>query len=54
MKMTHSDNSEFEFYNQISKGKSNWSNKVCPVVEIEDISLDAKQQVLDGRYIFFL
>lgn len=45
----YGDNSEFEIYNKVSKGKSDWSSKVSSEVEIEDISLDAKQQVLDGR-----
>lgn len=49
----YGDSPEFEIYNQVSKGKADWSKKVCPEVEIEDISLDAKQQVLDGRYTFF-
>ncbi|KAJ4767254.1 ABC transporter A family member 1 [Rhynchospora pubera] len=47
----YDDNSEFKIYNQVPKGNSDWSNKVCPEVEIEDISLDAKQQVLDGRCV---
>lgn len=49
----YGDNSEFQIYNKVSQGKSDWSSKVSPELEIEDISLDAKQQVLDGRYTFF-
>lgn len=49
----YGDNSEFQIYNKVSQGKSDCSSKVSPEMEIEDISLDAKQQVLDGRYTFF-
>ncbi|XP_078148271.1 ATP-binding cassette A1 isoform X2 [Carex rostrata] len=53
MKLTqvYGDNSEFQIYNKVSEGKSDWSSKVSPGMEIEDISLDAKQQVLDGRCV---